>query len=54
MNPNGTWNLNLPSLPSGFPGEHSMANNKVLNEYAQAAYLANSDLVGLGRSTATA
>nr|QKW94335.1 hypothetical protein [Stigmatella aurantiaca] len=75
VNPNGTWNLNLPSVPSGFPivftyeprnlyftmmnsagayysfssgGAHSAASNKVLNEYAQAAYLANSDLVGLG------
>lgn len=28
--------------------KHLTANNKVLNEYTQAAYLSNSDLVGLG------
>ncbi|HEX2571327.1 MAG TPA: hypothetical protein VH877_17345 [Polyangia bacterium] len=29
-------------------GQYTPANNKVLNEYTQAAYLSNSDLVGLG------
>lgn len=34
------------SFSSG--ASHSTADNKVLNEYTQAAYLSNSDLVGLG------
>ncbi|WP_224361512.1 hypothetical protein [Hyalangium versicolor] len=72
---NGSWSVNLPALPSGYPvhfayeprniyftlknsagsyysfssgAQHSTATNKTLNEYTQAAYLSNSDLVGLG------
>jgi hypothetical protein len=75
VNPNGTWSMSLPTIPSGLPvrftyeprnvyftlrnvagaryvfssgATHSSAANKVLNENKQAAYLSNSDLVGLG------